>query len=536
MLSFLTLLCKVFIFHSIIILTAGGGDNGIINIGGYGDIMRINVQRIETKNTYRKEEKYYASDNQLEMLKFLIDSVILKEQYRELTKLDLKERKKVQEVEKAISDATKLIDTVTRTLNEFNKIKTSINDYGIEYSYMKSVENKIISDMSNKLSNAMKMIKKCKKYYENNLIATSLPTYDKKDEKIESSRYVFKSLGYKEQYMKTPLSLNLNRISIFDDTSTKDIIKQSSKTYEYCYQERFNKRKIEERKMNKDKKIHYPYEVPEIDKLKKLIEQTENDKDKRKLTIVLGLYEELKKNKIHLYITEKQKNILFNNTSFTGKYFKEFIQKLENEEENTKTQIRKCEEKIEAFKTNKKDVNEIVQNVEHKIDLTQKLNDIQSRLIEKEESVARVRKIVEDLRREKESSKASYDSKAFEAYQTKYIPERKHTDQNYRSDGDVTSWEYTEPAHEEYIHDEETRNFIMGTSKEDLEKVTKELEEQEGLLRTLENELNDLKRLEQESKLNLEKFRQEYKKQSFLEKLKERIKVKNKNQNDSMKM
>lgn len=498
--------------------------------------MRMNVQNIQVKDAYRKEEMYYASDNQLEMLKFLINSVILKEQYKELTKLDLKERKKVQEVEKAISDATKLIDTVTRTLNEFNKIKTSINDYGIEYSYIKNVENKIISDTSNKLSDAMKIIKKCKKYYENNVMTTSLPIYDKKMKKIESSRYVFRSLGYKEQHMKMPLSLNLNRISIFDDTSPKDIVKQSSKIYEYCYQEQVNKRKIEERKMNKDKEMHYPYEAPEIGKLKKLIEQTENDKDERKLTVALDLYKELEKNKFHLYTTEKQKNILLNNANFTRKYFKEYIQDLEKEEEITKAQIKKYEEKIETFKTKKKEVNEIVQNVEHKMDLTQKLNDIQSRVFEKEESVEKVRKIVEELRKEKDASKASYDSKAFEAYQTKYIPERKHTDQHYRSDGDVTSWEYTEPAHEEYIHDEKTRNFIMGTSKEDLDKVTKELEEQEGLLRALENELNDLKRLEQESKLNLEKFRQEYKKQSFLEKLKERVKVKNQNQNNSMKI
>lgn len=494
--------------------------------------MRMNVERIEASNGYQ-EKIYYAADNQLEILKFLIKSAILKKQYRELTKLDLKEEKKVQEAKKEMEDVYLSISVVASELSEFNKIKTRLNTYGIKYSYIKSVENKIISVISNELSNAMKVIKKYEKYYESNLKNTFLPTYDKYGREVERAKYVFRKLNYDEKH-RMPLSLSLNRINIFDSTSAKDIIKQSSKTYENCYQKQENKRKIAKR--NKDKEMHYPYEVPEIDKIRKLIEQTENDNDRKKLTSALELYKELEKNKIHLYTIEKQKNILLNDTIFTREYFKDCIQNLEKEEKITKTQIKKCEEKIETFKTKKKEVNEIVQNVEHKIDLTQKLDNIQSRVTEKEENVAKVRKIVEDLRRGKNALKASYDSKVFEAYQTRHIPEKTHTELHHRSDGDVTSWEYTTPAHEEYIHDEKTRDFIIGTSKESLDKVTKELEEQEALLKALENELNDLKKLEEESKSNLEKFRQEYKKQSFLEKVKEKLKRKNKDQSSSMKM
>lgn len=407
-----------------------------------------------------------------------------------------------------------------------------INDYGIEYSYLKSAENKIISDMSTKLLGAMKTIKKNKKYYENNLVFTHLPSYDKYGRGIDGSKYVFIGLDY---IMNTPLSSTLNSINIFDSTSAKDIVKQSSETYEECYREEVNKRKIEKRNINEDEERHYPYEVPEIEKIKKIIEETENDKDKKKLAAVLELYKELEKNKFHLYTIENQKNILTNNAIFTRMYFRESIQNLEKKAESTKVKIEKCEEKIKAFKTKKKDVNEIAQKTEHKMDLTQKLNDIQSKVIEKEESVARVRKIVEELRRKKDALKASYESKYFEAHQTKRIPERKYTEQHYRQDGDVTSWEHVTPAHDEYIYEEHTRKYIMGTSKEDLDKVTKVLEEQEGLLSALEKELNDLKKLEQESKLKLEKFKQQYEKQSLLEKAKEKLKLKNK-QDGSMKM
>lgn len=58
--------------------------------------MRKNVQTIETLNAYHKEEIYYASDNQLEMLKFLVNAAILKERYKDVIKLDSKAKKKLR--------------------------------------------------------------------------------------------------------------------------------------------------------------------------------------------------------------------------------------------------------------------------------------------------------------------------------------------------------------------------------------------------------------------------------------------------------
>lgn len=478
-------------------------------------IMRITPQHIETE--YNSTKSYVLTDSEMAMLAFVIKGSFHKDESN-LKNMNKKKYNKAEDEMKVAKAAILRADGMIKELQEVKAKIMSLGVYELDSS-IKSAENKIMSEAASKLSTAIKIVNKYNKYYACHYRRSLPPNKDKYGNSLKRSNYTIK---IDDRYNFSPSNV---LIDLGLGGNSKEIINKSCEKYFKYYSERYHKNK---KNNPTEQKV---WNVPEVSKIKEMLKSVEDDNDKKKLQSALEVYKALELSKYKLYNYQTIVKVL-KNTILNSDEFKYPIEKFSNLEKECQKQIEKYEEIIKSKSFEKKESE--VNKVERKVELSQNLNDIQSQIKEKEAEIEKAKSIIVELKDLENKRKINYDSKVLEAYKTKHIPAKIVTETYYRVDGEESTWEREIPSHDEYVYEEHTRNFIMGTSKEDLDEVRKRLNQQEGILANLKEQLEELKSMKQELNLKKESLKQEYRKKSLLERAKERLK--NKNQNNSMKM
>ncbi len=180
-----------------------------------------------------------------------------------------KEYKEFKQMNEDMKKASHLISHSKNIIDEFAKNREKMIELAMEMpdlglrNNLKNIENKIISDANKQFAEAMKIVNKYKKYYVCNLEESVLPTHDKRGNKIEDSKYILATIPEDQSFMYTNLGVLLNYMEVLKENS-KDVINDSIETYSNYYNG------LETKKDN-NKIEKFPWSVPEIEKISKLI-------------------------------------------------------------------------------------------------------------------------------------------------------------------------------------------------------------------------------------------------------------------------
>lgn len=498
--------------------------------------MKIKISSVKSADVY-DNSLYYTTDNQLALIKFIIQKRVSKIKTSSMSDKDLQNYSKMDE---EMKKAEHLIDYANNLLSEYenfsNKINNLVNNLSESRNFdLDRIRKKVFSDAKAQLTEVIRILEKYGENYKCHYrISGELPSYDEYGNEIEKGKYILKGKPGDSNYYTYVDSL-LSDFGIRKGHES-EIINQAHHTFSSFYLEKNakkvnaqNSNKINQMEMIKGTDNFHPWIVPEIGKIDDLMRKTESQKDRNKLSSARKEYVELQNAKFNLYNCQELKHII-ESLNYTSKYFDSFAKTLPALEERYKKEVQRCEEKIndKSFDPKKKEV----EKIEQEINKQGKIDDLRQQIKNKEEIVKRLIDEVENLRKNQSHLKFIHDTKEAEAYKTKYVEEKVVEVSTNRAPGDGPVDRKIIPEHQEYIHDEKTRDIIVGHSKEDLVASQEQLEKAEASLRMHENELQKLKDLENRLELEKEQAKQEYKEKSFLEKAKEKMR-KNKLSSDS---
>lgn len=455
-----------------------------------------------------QNRSFYFSNNQLEMLLFIAENSV-----HNGDKKSAKYKK-----EKA-----KMSRAHMYLINAEDMLKKSAELNSIIYSSCSSsaITNEVSIETKRMRNTAMKKIKEANKIIEKNrlsyrtlLNASYIPPFLEGKVKGEKYKYVVEN---------SKLS---SSISIFDACSAIGIsLDDAKKLAEATYHNYYQKAP---RNKEKDSEI----KSKEVEKINELLELPISENQKSELTKALNGYMELAKLQNELEECKRANEILNSDYYYSAaNYVAKISENISKYEEKLQKKITLYSHKVKMKYSPV--IEDVIKNNFIK-EKKQRLDELNKKLSELNISGQSLKKVKSNIEKNIQINKNKLDDiNLQEELSRVYHESHKETTTYHSGTGDEVTFENEYGPYYEYKYDgtedkKEPRNNLQ-EANESLETVEENMSELNELVTELEVEKRFIEK-------ELEKAKEEYKKSTFLEKLKKKVQKNKDNQQNSMKM